>query len=461
MLRGMRRAPVLSRLALALCLALHAACATSRVGTAEGEQPLAVKVSPLRERRLKLSFEPVVPTSGSETLSREEARAALEVFSSALLADRPRIHVITPPRLHGLEERGEEWESSLRAGFASRFGLTLLPLPEKLEQSRLYRALKLSPRYMGEGVREAAREMFNSPAFVTSVCLSIAMYLGAWLAPEPLFTKGFAASVTVALALAVGIVELSNLARACLRLYREAEASRTEEELEAASERFGKAVGGTGLRVLVLVASFGLGKVVPPVPPGGAWSLLGPSRYVVTEGLVLGPAVTAQAVVDGSLVVSGVATGEVAEQLCGGLDVCATTEDVSGANGSKLSTRYGPPHTKENPAHNEAIERELEARERAGHTDLRKNKAQWDADGERVFDKGAVKGPRFRRPDVSSVRPDGVRHNTNYVSNPKDLQRELEAFDAMWRADKDAINELYLLDGTLVRRYVPPGVSYP
>jgi hypothetical protein len=28
-------------------------------------------------------------------------------------------------------------------------------------------------------------------------------------------------------------------------------------------------------------------------------------------------------------------------------------------------------------------------------------------------------------------------------------------------ADDKAIHELYLLDGTLVRRYVPPGISYP
>jgi hypothetical protein len=59
------------------------------------------------------------------------------------------------------------------------------------------------------------------------------------------------------------------------------------------------------------------------------------------------------------------------------------------------------------------------------------------------------------------VRPDGVRHNTNYVSNPRDMKRELEAFDAMVRADSDAIHELYLLGGKLLRRYVPPGVSFP
>jgi hypothetical protein len=395
-------------------------------------------------------------------MSLEEAQAVLTVFHEAVLVERPQIRILDPSQVQGFEDVGDqEWERRLRGGFEAHFGGTLLPLPGQLEQSRLFQALKLSPRYMGAGVREAAREMFASPIFVASVCLSMAMYFGAWLAPEPLFTKAFAATVTVALALAVGVMELTQLARACIRLYRDVQAARTAEQLEAASERFGKAMGGTGLRVLVLVASFGLGRAVPPVPPGGLWGVLGPPRYAVEGGVVLGAAVTAQVVAHGSVIVSGVAAGEVAERLCGGLAVCATVEDLSRASGAQLSTRYGPPHTRENPAHNEAIEKEMAAREAAGHTGLLKNKAQRNAQDKRVYDEGAVAGPRFRKPDVSSVRPDGVRHNTNYVSNPRDLKRELEAFEAMVQADRKAIHELYLLDGTLVQRYVPAGVSYP
>jgi hypothetical protein len=343
----------------------------------------------------------------------------------------------------------------------SRFGGTLLPVPEVLERSRLYQALALSPRYMGAGVREAAQELFSSPLFVASVCMSVLVYFAAWLAPEPLFSKAFAATVTGALALAVGMFEVSHLALACLRLYRAAEAARTEEEVRAAAERFGKAVGGTALRVMVLVASFGVGKALPAAPRGGAWEMMGPPRYAVEGGLLFGARATAQVVADGSLIVTGVATGEVASQLCGGLAMCATMGDVGRGNSPKLSTRYGPAHTQQNPAHNEAIERELAAREAAGHTDLRKNKAQVSGEGKPVWDPEPQGGPHFRRPDASSLRPDGVRHNTNYVSNSRDLKRELEAFEAMKRADSDAIYELYLLDGTLIRRQVPQGVVFP
>jgi hypothetical protein len=92
---------------------------------------------------------------------------------------------------------------------------------------------------------------------------------------------------------------------------------------------------------------------------------------------------------------------------------------------------------------------------------LLKNKAQENAAGKRAFERIEGQPARFRRPDASSVRPDGVRHNINYVSNPRGLKRELEAFDSLRAADERAILELYQLDGTLVRRYVPPGVKFP
>jgi hypothetical protein len=462
MLRKMKMASMMLRLLLAWCLAFPAACASTPEGVQEGSAPRRVKTIPLPGERLRLAFDPVATNNSHKMLRREETEAILTAMHAAFLTESPRIRIISPA-VRGMirEEVDRPWQGQLRDGFVSRFGGTLLPIPEELERSRLFQALALSPRYMGAGVREAAQELFNSPLFVASVCMSVLVYFAAWLAPEPLFSKAFAATVTGALALVVGMFEVSHLALACLRLYREAEDARTEEEVRAAAERFGKAVGGTALRVLMLVASFGIGKALPTVPQGGAWALMGPPRYAVEGGLVFGARATAQVVADGSLIVNGVAAGEVAAQLCGGLAMCATTEEVSGGNRPKLSTRYGPAHTEQNPAHNEAIESELAAREAAGHTDLRKNKGQLDAKHNSVASKKPGDGTRPRRPDAASLRPDGVRHNTNYVSNPKDLKRELDAFEAMRRADEKAILELYLLDGSLVKRYVPPGVNYP
>jgi hypothetical protein len=316
---------------------------------------------------------------------------------------------------------------------------------------------------MDEGIREAAQELFSDPAFLASVSLSVLVYFAAWLAPEPLFSKAFAAALTVRLSLLVGVVELGRLAMACLHLHQEAEAATTPQELEAAAERFSKALGGTTLRVLVVVASLGVPQVLPQVPKGGLWTLLSPLRHAPAGGPALESIASVQLVANGSLVVTGVAAGTSATSLCGELATCAMVNGAGGAPGgsSKLSTRYGKPHTRQNPPHNEAIEEELATREAAGHADLRKNKPQVDARTQPVLDPNPAKGVRFRKPDAASVRPDGIRHNTNYVSNSRDMKRELGAFDSLVRSDPKAIHELYLLDGTLVRRYIPPGVSFP
>ncbi|MFE8600887.1 hypothetical protein [Archangium violaceum] len=346
--------------------------------------------------------------------------------------------------------------------FLEQFGPALLPLPESLASSRLLLALQMSTPYMAEGVREAARELFNSPAFILGVGLSIGVYFAAWLAPEPFFSKAFAATLTVRLALLAGLVELGQVAHACLRLYQEVEAARTPQDVEAASARFGKSMGGTGLRVLVVVVSMGLGRMIPQVPKDGIWSLL-PSLGVTSEGaqVMLGTVATAEVVADGTLIVTGTAVGEVAASACSELGPCTMMMGSASKENARPSDRYGPPHTRQNRPHNEAIEKELAAREAAGHSGLKKNKAQLDATGERVLDRQPANGVRFRRPDASSVRPDGVRHNTNYVSDTRKLKEEIEAFESMVRSDPGAIHELYRLDGTLVRRFVPPGVSYP
>jgi hypothetical protein len=385
----MSRASSGLRLALTVSLALLTSCATSQPSAAPAASARGARVHTLPGDRVRISFEPVVLDPDLEALSLEEAHAALTVFHSPWLAQRPEISIYPSGRFRLLnEEDGGDWEQQLRDQFLSRFGGTLIPLPESVATSRLYQALKLSPRYMGEGVRDAARELFSSPVFLVSVCLSVAVYFGAWLVPEPLFSKAFAVTLTTALAITVGLMEVVNLALACLRLYRESEAARTPQQLEAASAHFGKAVGGTLLRVLIMVASMGVAKTAPTLPPGGLGALLGPPRYAVERGLLVEAASTAQVLSDGSILLSGVATGEVASRACGGLALCSATDDPPGGsnNSPRLSTRYGPPHTRQNPAHNEAIEEDLASRESARHTQLLKNKAQVDASSDPVLD---------------------------------------------------------------------------
>lgn len=424
-------------------------------------EPQQVVIRSVSEHRLQLAFPVRGAPAEAAPLRVQDVRPLLAAFESFRPKARPRLRLMLEHPVSSGTARGPvaPWEPRLREEFLARYGPSVLPLPASLETSRLFLALQLSTRYMDEGIRDAAQELFSAPAFVASVTLSVLVYFAAWAAPEPLFSKAFAAALTVRLALLVGVVELGRLAEACLLLNREAEAAVTQDELEAAAERFGRAVGGTALRVLVVVASLGVPQVLPKLPPGGLWTLLSPLRHAPAGGAALESISTAQVVADGSILVTGVAAGVSAVSLCGELAHCAVMGGSSG--GTSLSTRYGGPHTRKNPSHNETIEAELSRRDAAGHADLRKNQPQVDARSQPVQDPRPAAGIRFRKPDAASVRPDGVRHNTNYVSSSRDMKRELDAFDSMVRADPEAIHELYLLDGTLMRRYVPPGVGFP
>jgi hypothetical protein len=134
-----------------------------------------------------------------------------------------------------------------------------------------------------------------------------------------------------------------------MRLYKEAEQARTVAELEKTAERFGKALGGTGLRLLVMVASYGVGKALPGVPPGGPrgkqWA---PAGAAALGDLLITEATTVQVVADGSVIIAGATLGNAAaatqaESIC---------DDGSSKNGEwhhlatvgnrKSSARGGP-----------------------------------------------------------------------------------------------------------------------
>jgi hypothetical protein len=94
--------------------------------------------------------------------------------------------------------------------------------------------------------------------------------------------------------------------------------------VEAVAKRFGRALGGTALRAVVLVASFGVGRTLPRVPEGGVWSLLTPSRYAMPGGLTWQSATSVRMVAEGTLVVSGVAVGTAAGSASGGVGSACT-----------------------------------------------------------------------------------------------------------------------------------------
>ncbi|WP_395845439.1 AHH domain-containing protein [Cystobacter fuscus] len=347
----MSKTLLLLRLCMALCLVLPTSCMTSR-GSAVDEanpkpEPVAVRVSELPGGRLRLAFEPVEPDLTLEQVPPHEAQEVLAIFHESFPREKGR-HFRLVRTSTGPEPA--EWEQRLREEFLSRYGVPEVPLPGALETSPVFMALKMSPPYMGEGARDAARELFRSPVFLSSVALSVLVYFSAWLAPEPLFTKAFVMALTLRLALLVGVLELNQFARACARLYQEAEAARSVEELEAVAERFGKTVGGTGLRVLMLAASMGVARGLPEVPQGGLGALLWAPRHALAGGMTVEGAATVQMVADGTIIVTGMAAGtatSAAGNAC--TDGTESQKDYHwhhlATNKNEISSRYGGPWT--------------------------------------------------------------------------------------------------------------------
>ncbi|KFA93230.1 AHH domain-containing protein [Archangium violaceum] len=252
--------------------------------------------SPTYGHGLELTFKQLEPDPALARFSVEDAGAFVEALETAFQTPMPRsvrswqsglpratvtVDLFSEPspgaRLSDLERR-------VREAYVQMYGPPPRPLLSELERSRWFLALKLSPRYMDDGVRDAAMELLSSPTVAYSMALSMMLYMAAWAAPEPVFSKAWAAAVTLGLLMTYSAAELYTVGQACLNLYQEAEAARTQAQLEAAAERFGRAIGGVGLRVLVTVAGAKLAKGLPEAPKGGMWARLSPPRFAFAGG---------------------------------------------------------------------------------------------------------------------------------------------------------------------------------
>ncbi|WP_257460113.1 AHH domain-containing protein [Archangium lipolyticum] len=205
-------------------------------------------------------------------------------------------------------------ERTLREQFIERYGEPLFPLPPCLEGSPLVMALRLSPQYMPQGVREGVEELVKDPAFLASMAMALVLYGLAWVTPEPIFTKAFAASVTVVLLTVFSVAELTHFGMVAFHLYQSVQDARSLKEVEAAAERFGSYLGGAGVRILAFLAMRGVGKNVQ-VSQGGLWKLL-PRRLSLPGGYSWSNVTLAQAVsAEGTLLVTGVAASTASSAL--------------------------------------------------------------------------------------------------------------------------------------------------
>jgi hypothetical protein len=133
--------------------------------------------------------------------------------------------------------------------------------------------------------------------------------------------------------------------------------------LEAVAERFGKALGGVGLRVLVTVAGAKLARGLPEVPKGGLWASVSPPRFALAGGGVkggfrVGAGTRAQvSVADGTVVLMGVTGSTTASAVASATGAARTTGSCAESardghqrhhlctNKNDISVRTGGPWT--------------------------------------------------------------------------------------------------------------------
>lgn len=140
----------------------------------------------------------------------------------------------------------------------------------KLEFSRLSQsmkeniALKLVDSWAGE-VAEAAAEAFTDPGFILSLVLTIAIYIGLWLTPDPtLITKVAAGTLTVVMWAMFAWEDIWKTMEEYSAFESNVRSARTTAELKAAGNRLAKKIGAVGFDILMMIATWGLGKAASP-----------------------------------------------------------------------------------------------------------------------------------------------------------------------------------------------------
>lgn len=218
-----------------------------------------------------------------------------------------------------------DWEKKLWKEYLEKYGYSADVTDPSTKDLRITKAvrfsmaLRMSPKYMPGGASEAAEQLFNDPIFLGGTIAGITAYLALWLVPEPVFTKAAAVLTTIGLLslVAFSASEIINLASTWMTLSDDSAKSTKLEDLEKAAEKFGKSIGGSGLRILVALATIFAGKVLPapkPLPPpsgGGGMVAAGAGGPNVVVGRpVAVPAVKVLA--DGTIVIVGPPTAGMA-----------------------------------------------------------------------------------------------------------------------------------------------------
>ncbi|MCP3137512.1 AHH domain-containing protein [Pyxidicoccus xibeiensis] len=150
------------------------------------------------------------------------------------------------------------------------------------EEGKHTLAFRLALESVWDETAEALEGMTDRDAVMTMLATTGAVYLGLWLVPEPLLSKGIAATLTVTLIAYLGWDTVWSLVQGWKVLTREVETANTFEQIEDAGAKYGKVMGRNAARVFVMLSMAALGGTaqtlasrIPTLPGSGQASLVG------------------------------------------------------------------------------------------------------------------------------------------------------------------------------------------
>ncbi|NTX01937.1 AHH domain-containing protein [Myxococcus sp. CA040A] len=141
-------------------------------------------------------------------------------------------------------------------------------------------AFRLALDSVWDETAEALEDLTDKDAMVTMLATTGAVYFALWLAPDPVLSKGIAATLTVALIAYLGWDTVWSLVQGWRVLATEVEVATTFDEIEDAGEKYGEVMGKNAARAFVMLAMAALGSTAQtlaariPTLPGSAQAAL-------------------------------------------------------------------------------------------------------------------------------------------------------------------------------------------
>jgi hypothetical protein len=139
-----------------------------------------------------------------------------------------------------------------------------IDFPYVTTSMKMMMALKLSRSWAG-AIRDQAIAAFTDWKFVTTLVVTLGIYVGLWLTPDPSFvTKALAGILTGVLLTQFAIEDIYGLYKAWSELAQECGRALTVEALQQAGDRFATKIGQVGFDILLFIVTWRVGKSVQP-----------------------------------------------------------------------------------------------------------------------------------------------------------------------------------------------------